>query len=497
MLFNSIQYPIFLLLVILLVFCLKKRDYQHIFLLLASYFFYAVSGAAFLPLLIFITLLTFYCGEGIYRARKSRNKKIYLAVSVIGALGILGYFKYYNFAVLGLNEALVALNFSVVIQTLNIVLPIGISFYTFHALSYVFDIYREKMIPIDSFKDYALFVSFFPHLVAGPILRARDFLPQLKDKVTFTPENAKNGITRMGIGIVKKMVLADNLAYYVNLVYSNPDVPIRNSNSFFIIAATILFGLQIYFDFSGYTDIAIGSARIFGFIFPENFNLPYISRNPTEFWRRWHITLSSFIRDYIYIPIGGNRKGTARTYLNLMISLTLCGVWHGAAWNFVLWGAYHGALLCVHKAVSAQRHILDRITFLSRTHAGLILKILVTQYFIFIGWIMFRVSDLGDILYCVNKWVFPDVNSFAAGFTKYSDILKLNAFLIGIPAFLILIVAWKYKKGIKVHTLVHLDPVDYLSRQKTSYWCMYVTIVLLLLLCLSPSRSPEFIYFQF
>jgi alginate O-acetyltransferase complex protein AlgI len=497
MLFNSIQYPIFLLLIVILTFAARKRDYQLIVLLLASYVFYAISGDFFLPLLIFITALTFYCGTWIYSAQNLLHKRIYLAVSVIGALSILGYFKYYNFAVLGLNQAMDALNFSLAIQVYNIALPIGISFYTFHALSYVFDIYRGKLTPIDSFKEYALFVAFFPHLVAGPILRARDFLPQLKQKVTFTSDNIQIGVTRIGIGMVKKVVIADNIAYYVNLVYANPDVPIQNSNSFFIISATILFGLQIYFDFSGYTDIAIGSARIFGYTFPENFNLPYFSQNPTDFWRRWHMTLSSYIRDYVYIPLGGNRKGIARTYLNLIIAFTLCGIWHGAAWNFVLWGMYHGVLLCAHKAITTQRHIYERITFISKTHFGLITKILITQYFIFMGWILFRVSDLNDIIYCVNNWIFIDVNSLLSGFTKYSDILKLNAVFIGIPLIIIILLSRKHLKSSTIQSLVEFDVVEYLGRLKLNYWGVYLIVVLLMLLCLAPSRSPEFIYFQF
>ena len=497
MLFNSIQYPIFLALIILLTIAARRREYQHVVLLLASYLFYALSGAVFLPLLLIVTLLTFYCGQWIAASEKPRHKKVFLAISVVGAIGILGYFKYYNFAILGLSQALAAMNFSVALQVYDIVLPIGISFYTFHALSYVFDIYRGKMSPIGSFTEYALFVSFFPHLVAGPILRAKDFLPQLKTAVTFTPENFKIGVTRIGIGIVKKVVLADNIAYYVNLVFANPDVPIQSSNSFFIIAATILFGFQIYFDFSGYCDIAIGSARIFGFSFPENFNIPYLSHNPTDFWRRWHITLSSFIRDYIYIPLGGNRKGVARTYLNLFVTMTLCGIWHGAAWNFVLWGMYHGVLLCAHKMIMTKRHIIDRITFLSKTHAGLVVKILVAQYFIFMGWILFRVSDVNDIVYCVDKWIFIDWASLVSGLSKYSDILKLNAAIIGVPLVILLVLFRKKIRFSALFSLSRIDPVEYISRLNNRYWGLYLVVVFMLLLCLAPSRSPEFIYFQF
>lgn len=498
MLFTSIQYPLFLLAVALLTLAVRKRQYQHIVLLLASFFFYALSGEFFLTLLIFISLLTFYCGAWLYATENLIHRRLYLIVSIIGALGTLGYFKYYNFAILGFNQALSAMNFSIALEVYNIALPIGISFYTFHALSYVFDIYRRKMEPIDSFTEYALFVSFFPHLVAGPILRAKDFLPQLKAKVTFTGDNIKWGTTRIAIGLFKKVVIADNLAYYVNLVFANPDVPLQSSNSFFIIAATILFGLQIYFDFSGYTDIAIGSARIFGFVFPENFNLPYFSENPTVFWRRWHMTLSSYIRDYIYIPLGGNRKGTARTYVNLIVAFTLCGLWHGAAWNFVLWGTYHGVLLCAHKLISTPRKIFDRFSAIRiNPVAGTVLKILVTQYFIFMGWIFFRVSDVNDIWYCINKWIFIDFGTLIAGFSKYSDILKLNAILFGIPVIILIVLLRKHLSLSAVRSVAQFDEVEYISGMKNHYWAVFLVVVILMLFCLAPSRSPEFIYFQF
>ncbi len=488
MLFTSIQYPVFLLALIILVWAIKKRYYQHIILLLASYFFYALSGEFFLTLLLFVSLLTFYCGSRIFNTDNLLYRRIYLVIAVAGALGSLGYFKYYNFAILGLNQTLAAMNFSIALQVYNIILPIGISFYTFHALSYVFDIYRRKMEPIDSFTEYALFVSFFPHLIAGPILRAKDFLPQLRQKVTFTPDNVKWGATRIAIGLVKKVVIADTFAYYVNLVFANPDVPIQNSNSFFIIAATILFGLQIYFDFGGYTDIAIGSARVFGFVFPENFNLPYFSENPTDFWRRWHMTLSSYIRDYIYIPLGGNRKGTARTYLNIIVAFTLCGLWHGAAWNFVLWGMYHSLLLCAHKFSTA-------IKALSRIPT--VIKILVTQYCIFMGWILFRVSDIGDIRYCITQWVFIDWGTLVNGFSKYSDIMQLNAVFVGVPLVIVVLVYRKHLTVSNLRSVVEFDINGYIAGLKNGYWSVCLIIMILMMFCLAPSRSPEFIYFQF
>jgi alginate O-acetyltransferase complex protein AlgI len=325
----------------------------------------------------------------------------------------------------------------------------------------------------------------------------------------------------MSTGIIKKVIIADNLAPYVNLVFSNPSVPIQNSNSFFIIAGTVLFGLQIFFDFSGYIDIALGSAKVLGFELPQNFNRPYFSASPTEFWRRWNITLSSYIRDYLYIPLGGNRKGKVRTYINLMISMVLCGLWHGAAWNFLIWGAYHGVLLSAHKFI-ADKKLLNYFKRRGQKSEGLpapadadssfgiriqqkvptitpslVAKILVTQYFIFLGWLIFRVQSLPDLLAAVQKFMFIDIQSVANGLIKYTDIIQTNVVLIGAFALIVVLLFATRIRAEGISALVNFDYVEYLQNLELRSWGVYIMCVVLVLLCFSPSSSPEFIYFQF
>ena len=339
--------------------------------------------------------------------------------------------------------------------------------------------------PTDSLYKYALFVAFFPQLVAGPIVRASQFLPQLKNKVEITPDNLKFGITLIAWGIIKKAVIADNIGPTVDIVFAHP----TGFTSFYIIAATILFGIQIYCDFSGYSDIAIGAARIMGFHLPENFNRPYLAKNPTVFWSKWHISLSSFIKDYLYIPLGGNRKGKVRTYVNLMVTMLLCGLWHGAAWNFVIWGGYHGILLLVHKTVSKGWNIRGRSCSLPQTHAGTLINIMVTQYFIFLGWLIFRVGNLSDLIYCVEKFIFIDFISI--------NVQNIAILTVGFLFLLTIALLLKKKSTDRIAKFVTNDWISYFATLQLKYWLFYLIAVISLLLCFSPSSSPEFIYFQF
>jgi alginate O-acetyltransferase complex protein AlgI len=307
MLFISFEYAFFLVFVILATALLEQRSLQIILLLLASYFFYITTSGFLIVALLFATGITFFCGERIQRARETKKKKVYLFLALIATLGQLSLFKYFGLS-LGISNLMhFPANFGMPMDGTNLLLPLGISFFTFQSLSYVFDIYRGKLTPASSFKDYALFVSFFPQITSGPIVRAKDFLSQLQAKVRLDIESQslKNGITLIGIGLVKKMVIADNIASYADTVFSHPTY----FGSLRIILATVAFGIQLYCDFSGYSDIAIGIARILGFRYPINFNNPYLAFSPNDFWHRWNISLSSFLRDYLYIPLGGNRKG--------------------------------------------------------------------------------------------------------------------------------------------------------------------------------------------
>ena len=357
MLFTTIDFIIFFIVVCTTIIIIKNRKFQHIFLLLVSYFFFYYSSNYLIILLIASTILDFYVGKAIWKTTDIVKKKILLIISLSANLGLLGVFKYADFAILQFNFLGEQFNLANEIPFLNLALPIGISFYTFQTISYTVDIYRGKIQPSKSFKEFALFVAFFPQLVAGPIVRASEFLPQLREKIEVGRGNLKQiiihnsnlklGITIMAFGFLKKMFFADNIAPLVNDVFNYP----IGYESFTIILGAIGFGMQIYGDFSGYSDIAIGAALILGFKLPANFNKPYFATSPSDFWNRWHISLSTWLRDYLYIPLGGNRTSNVRTYLNLATVMFLGGLWHGASWNFVMWGMLHGAYLAIHKLI--------------------------------------------------------------------------------------------------------------------------------------------------
>jgi len=359
MLFNTIDFVIFFIVVLTTLSIVKKRRFQHVFLVAASYFFFYYTSNYLIILLIFTTLWDFYFGEIIYKAKTPQTKRLALIASLAGNLGLLGFFKYADFAITQFNFLGSYFDLKDQIPLLNLTLPIAISFYTFHSITYTVSIYRGQLMPVKSFTDYAIFVAFFPQLVAGPILRAKDFLPQLREKldnlevgsrlrqIIIQNSNLKYGITMMALGFLKKMFFADNISPFANEIFANP----IGLDSFAVILGTLAFGIQIYCDFSGYSDIAIGAALIMGFKIPINFNKPYFATSPADFWRRWHISLSSWLRDYLYIPLGGNKKSNFRTYFNLITVMFLGGLWHGAAWNFVIWGVLHGSYLACHRFI--------------------------------------------------------------------------------------------------------------------------------------------------
>ena len=391
MLFNTIDFVIFFIVFLTIIQVIKNRKFHHLFLLLASYFFFYYSSNYLIILLIFTTIWDFYFGNMIYGSKSQRTKKLILAASLAGNLGLLGFFKYADFAITQFNFLGNQFNLNTHIPILNLALPIAISFYTFHSITYTVGIYRGQLTPVKSFTEYAIFVAFFPQLVAGPILRAKEFLPQLREKmdslkvgtrlrqIIITESNLKIGITMMALGFLKKMFFADNMAPLANEVLGYP----MGLDSFTIILGTIAFGIQIYCDFSGYSDIALGAAIILGFKIPINFNKPYFAVSPSDFWKRWHISLSTWLRDYLYVPLGGNRKSRLRTYLNLMIVMFLGGLWHGASLNFIIWGVLHGAYLTIHKILVDKFPNAVNSKFF-KTKIGMIFSIFVTQYIIFL-----------------------------------------------------------------------------------------------------------------
>ncbi len=347
---------------------------------MASYVFYAAADPRFCLLLAAITLVSQLAVVAIHRTDDERLRKWFTAAGVVFDLGILAVFKYYGFFVSDVSDVLDSIGLGMPLPLVTIALPVGVSFFSFQAVTYVVDVKRRQTEPA-SLLDAAIYLSFFPHLVAGPIVRASEFLPQLRKPRDPNHVAVGAGLTLIALGLIKKVMIADYLArevvdkvFAVPQAYSAPDA----------ILGAYAYAAQIYCDFSGYTDMAIGLALLMGFVFPQNFNSPYRATGFRDFWRRWHMTLSRFLRDYLYIPLGGNRKGRARTYINLMLTMTLGGLWHGAAWNFVLWGAYQGTGLSAEHAINGR---------LGRIFPGW-LRWFVTFNLIVLGWILFRSTDL-------------------------------------------------------------------------------------------------------
>lgn len=364
---------------------LIAKKVRLLFILLASYVFYAHWDYRFLPLIWGSSTADWWLARKIHEAEDPKVRKRWLMGTVVLNLGVLGFFKYFNFGVDSASAALETIGVHVPEVTLRVALPVGISFFTFESMSYVMDVYRKELEPQKSYAEYLSFVAFFPHLVAGPIVRPRDLLPQLAGPPRFSRAEASEGLFLIAIGLSKKIVIGDYLA--LNLIDRVFDAPAMYS-SVEVYAATVGYALQIYCDFSGYTDIAIGSALLLGIRFPLNFNSPYKAHNIVDFWRRWHISLSTWLRDYLYIPLGGNRKGRGRTYFNLLTTMVLGGLWHGAAWTFVVWGFLHGAALAATKWWHERTGNVKReIHPLRPAH---VLSVFLTFHLVCVGWIFFR-----------------------------------------------------------------------------------------------------------
>ena len=395
MLFNSIDFLFFLPVVFFLYWFVtpKNLNNQNRLLLLSSYFFYACWDYRFLFLLLFSTFLDYYTGIKMEESLNKRIRKIWLIISVGINLGFLGVFKYYDFFVLSFAEAGRNLGFDLHPATLNIILPVGISFYTFHGLSYVLDIYYDRIKAERNFVEYGVFVSFFPLLVAGPIERATHLLPQIKKNRTFRYAQAVQGVRQILWGLFKKVVIADNCAMFVDAVF--PDY--AHASTAQIILAVFLFSFQIYGDFSGYSDMATGVAKLFGIELLRNFNYPYFSRSIAEFWRRWHISLSSWFRDYLYIPLGGSRVSKSKQVRNTFIIFLVSGFWHGANWTFIFWGLLHAIYIMPSILFSTNRQNLEIIANDSNwPSAKEWMQMIVTFCLSSFAWIFFRASSMQD-----------------------------------------------------------------------------------------------------
>jgi D-alanyl-lipoteichoic acid acyltransferase DltB (MBOAT superfamily) len=405
-LFNTLHFGYFFALLLPIYWVLPHRP-QNLLLLAASYFFYACWDPRFLSLLVLSTVMDYACGLAVDRIEAPRKRKLFVALSMALNLGLLGYFKYYNFFAESLQAALLLAGITVSLSHLNVVLPIGISFYTFQSMSYVIDIYRRHIKPTRNIIQFATFVSFFPHLVAGPIMRPTSLLPQVARPRRFNLQQFYAGSYLIFWGLTKKVVIADNLSKHIVDPLFNQWTTIDGGLA---LVAVYAFAFQIYCDFSGYTDAARGIAKCLGFELALNFNLPYFATSPQDFWGRWHISLSTWLRDYLYIPLGGSRGGTRKLYRNLMLTMIIGGLWHGAAWTFVLWGAYHGTLLVAHRVC---RPWLDRINPVDPVDRACwkLLRMAATFHMVCFGWLIFRAQSLaqlqGMILAIVERPAIP------------------------------------------------------------------------------------------
>jgi len=371
----------------------KRLKARIIFLLLASYYFYMSWNPMFILLILFSTVIDFIAGNKIYNTTSSKQKKLFLIISLATNLGFLAYFKYVNFFLGTINDV-AGSNFFV-----NVILPVGISFYTFQSMCYTIDIFNGKMKPSKDFFEFSLYVTFFPQLVAGPIVRAKDFIPQLRINQYFKDINFQLAANYFVLGLVKKVLIADNIAQYSDQLFANPD----QYGTLATWVGVMAYSIQIYCDFSGYSDMAIGLAALLGFKLVENFNMPYNAVNITEFWRKWHISLSTWLRDYLFIPLGGSRVSKKVFYYrNLMITMLLGGLWHGASWNFVVWGGLHGLALIVHKLYKTRYSSSFKF---SRISASIytVLSWIVTMVFVMVTWVFFRAQTFGDAVKLLNK----------------------------------------------------------------------------------------------
>ena len=479
MLFNSLSFALFLPLVFGAYWLIgpRHRKWQNLLLLLASYFFYSCWDFRFLGLLVFSTLLDFFTGLQIHRTT-GRARRWWLRLSVLGNLGVLGFFKYYGFFVQSFAQGLENLGLPPASWSLSIILPIGISFYTFHGLSYVFDIYRGRIAPTTSVVTYALFVSFFPLLVAGPIERATHLLPQIENDRRFSYATATDGLRQMLWGFFKKIAIADNCAELVAHIFATAG---QQSGSTLAVGA-VLFAFQIYADFSGYTDIALGTARLFGFELLRNFAYPYFARDIAEFWRRWHISLSSWFKDYLYFPLGGSRGPLLVTVRNVFIIFIVSGLWHGANWTFVFWGLLHALFYLPLVLRGRQRQHLGPIApgrwWPAPAEA---LRMLATFALTTLAWVFFRADTLGQGFSYVAGILSPSLLSLPALLPKKLFVLIL----------LLLLVEWRGRE--QPHALA-----DFGRRQPRALrWAFYYCLIGGIFLFGNFAQALEFIYFNF
>lgn len=475
MLFNSLAFLAFFPAVLAIYFSLPVR-LRNVGLLLASYFFYGCWDWRFLGLLALSTVVDFYCARWMDASDSPKYRKRLLWVSLSVNLGLLGIFKYFNFFAENFVSLLQALEFDVNLRLIKVLLPVGISFYTFQTLSYTIDVYRRQLKPTDSILDFAVYVSYFPQLVAGPIERASNLLPQLSQDRPFHREQFVDGIGLIATGFFKKIVIADRCALLANTAFTSEAMPYPGMQNWLFLYA---FAFQIYGDFSGYSDIARGVSKMFGVELMLNFGKPFLTTNPAEFWRHWHISLSTWLRDYLYIPLGGNRGGPAKMYRNLMVTMLLGGIWHGAGWAFVIWGIYQGVLLIGHRLLrGAIPNPKQRLVALLVNSC----KLFVFFHLVCIGWLLFRCGALTPEQNAIS-FILTSLRSLVAfQFAQTEFGVVRTVLLMGILTFLL---QWNYAR----FEVFHQWP-DW----KKTAWLVAVMVAITVL---GVFDGAQFIYFQF
>lgn len=477
MIFNSLEFVCFLPIVFFIYWAIPKT-YRWIILLVSSYYFYMSWNAKYVFLIFFTSLVSFICAIMIENRKSIKLKKQLLLIPIISSLGILFIFKYFNFFFEMINSMFLTFKIPLDPITLNLLLPVGISFYTFQTLSYVIDVYRGNVSAERHLGKYLTFISYFPQLVAGPIERTSNLLPQIKKGMTFEYELASYGVKLMTWGFFKKIIIADTLGYYVNTVWSN----LENYSGFSLVIIAFFFSIQIYCDFSGYSDIAIGTSKLFGIDLMNNFKSPYFSKNIKEFWSRWHISLSTWFKDYVYIPLGGNRCSNIRNFINVFITFSISGLWHGASFTYLVWGMCHGALQGISNVLPKKSSSSIIVNFF---------KCLITFSLVTILWVIFRSENINQFYYIISN-ILSGISSPIAYIINGFKQLSISRFNINLV--IILTVLFFYD----LYSLKY-DPINAISKKSNVIKCFFYVFLVLLILTNLPSyqTTSEFIYFQF
>lgn len=466
--FAQAEFLVFLCVVLAVTWTVAARDrrLRNGFLLAASYYFYAYWDYRFCGLLLFSTLVDFFVADRMFQCTGPRRRHGWLLVSLTSNLGMLGFFKYFNFFLDTARPLIESLGLHP--GSLDVILPVGISFYTFQTLSYTIDVYRGKLRPTSSLLDFALYVAFFPQLVAGPIVRASDLLPQLARVPTLGSRRFYNGFQQLLRGAVKKVLIADRLAETVDVVFAGPDL----YSSVTVWIAVIAYAGQIYYDFSGYSDMAIGIAKMLGYRFPVNFRHPYLATSIADFWHRWHITLSTWLRDYLYIPLGGSRGSKTATYRNLMLTMTAGGLWHGAALTYVLWGVWHGLALCTERFYRLASTIPAAVRWLG------------VMFIVLLGWVVFRSPDWDTALQVYQRLALSDF------WTPASHTVRI----LWLPPLTLLMISLMV-----IEHGVWMTPLRRCMRLPAGAWYSPIATAILIwsLLLYAPRDFRPFVYFQF